>query len=436
MKRRIEDDNLRRAFCKAANVYGQEVLPAYRRPRHVTVLLNPAAGDNKSKTLFEKNVAPLLHLAGLDLHIVKTEFEGQARGYMDVIEKGSTDAVVLVGGSGLVVEAVTGFLRREDSEDVAANIPIGIIPTGKHTTLLRALLRPVLDRPPSLGDVKFMGEAAMAILRGSVTKVDVLKIERNESEGQTTEDKKTIYAVAGLEWGMHRDVEEIHDKYWYWGKRLKRKVAYFFSTMTFQPWPKTVAADIKYVDACEGCSKCFVKESDKRLSQTSAILDNRSLFQKLFTSTASTLKPSLTEEEEEEDRSHVVNEKCGDVKEMSVEASQIIAVLNSVAGEQRGASDRHNSTPTPPRSISLYSSAPATSRLDFIRDGWRRLKRKPLTGFDPPGGAVHHVREFQFKPTEASENTTDFFDVDNEPFEMMPISVSLLPKKIRLFSAL
>jgi hypothetical protein len=40
------------------------------------------------------------------------------------------------------------------------------------------------------------------------------------------------------------------------------------------------------------------------------------------------------------------------------------------------------------------------------------------------------------KPTEASENTTDFFDVDNEPFEMMPISVSLLPKKIRLFSAL
>jgi diacylglycerol kinase family enzyme len=60
---------------------------------------------------------------------------------MDVIEKGSTDAVVLVGGSGLVVEAVTGFLRREDSEDVAANIPIGIIPTGKHTTLLRALLR-------------------------------------------------------------------------------------------------------------------------------------------------------------------------------------------------------------------------------------------------------------------------------------------------------
>jgi hypothetical protein len=59
---------------------------------------------------------------------------------------------------------------------------------------------------------------------------------------------RTIYAVAGLEWGMHRDVEEIHDKYWYWGKRLKRKVAYFFSTMTFQPWPKTVAADIKYVD--------------------------------------------------------------------------------------------------------------------------------------------------------------------------------------------
>ena len=49
----------------------------YGRLRHVTVLLNPAARDNSSKNLFEKNVLPLLHLAGLDVHIVKTEFEGQ-----------------------------------------------------------------------------------------------------------------------------------------------------------------------------------------------------------------------------------------------------------------------------------------------------------------------------------------------------------------------
>ena len=60
---------------------------------------------------------------------------------MDVIGKGSTDAVILVGGSGLVMEAVTGLLRRPDSEDVVDSIPIGIIPTGKTNTFVKALLR-------------------------------------------------------------------------------------------------------------------------------------------------------------------------------------------------------------------------------------------------------------------------------------------------------
>ena len=65
----------------------------------------------------------------------------QATGYMDVIGKGSTDAVILVGGSGLVMEAVTGLLRRPDSEDIVDAIPIGIIPTGKRNTLVKALFR-------------------------------------------------------------------------------------------------------------------------------------------------------------------------------------------------------------------------------------------------------------------------------------------------------
>ena len=55
----------------------RQIMAPYGRLRHVTVLLNPAAGDNSSRKQFEKNVAPLLHLAGLDVHIVKTEFEGQ-----------------------------------------------------------------------------------------------------------------------------------------------------------------------------------------------------------------------------------------------------------------------------------------------------------------------------------------------------------------------
>ena len=68
----------------------------YSRLRHVTVLLNPVARDNSSKSLFEKNVAPLLHLAGLDVHIVKTEFEGQVGDVRLLIEYSLSLEVVVV----------------------------------------------------------------------------------------------------------------------------------------------------------------------------------------------------------------------------------------------------------------------------------------------------------------------------------------------------
>merc|ERR1719419_2428 len=131
---------------------------------------------------------------------------------MDVIEKGSTDAIILVGGSGLIMEAITGLLRRPDSNDIIDSIPIGLIPTGKSSCLAASLFSPLLPRPPTLGDVRFMGEAAMAILRGKTVKVDVLRVETQQQKLKTEVDtnvennsenlsgsngeveKKTVYA--------------------------------------------------------------------------------------------------------------------------------------------------------------------------------------------------------------------------------------------------
>lgn len=130
-------------------------------------------------------------------------------------------------------------------------------------------LSPLLPRERTMNDVKFMGEAAMSIIRGKTRKIDVLKIEADtkeqsneQSNEQTMEQdaaterssderseadsgenttttnsasrKKIIYALAGLEWGMFREVEEITDKYWYWGKRLKSRLAYLFSVVTLK----------------------------------------------------------------------------------------------------------------------------------------------------------------------------------------------------------
>lgn len=58
----------------------------------------------KSKAVFDKYCAPLLHLAGIKVAVVRTEHEGQARDLMAIMEK--TSAVVVAGGDGTLAEVL------------------------------------------------------------------------------------------------------------------------------------------------------------------------------------------------------------------------------------------------------------------------------------------------------------------------------------------
>ncbi len=83
----------------------------FQVPYHVTVVLNPAACGGKGRARFESYCAPLLHLAGIKVSVIRTEGEGQAKDIMEVIK--DCDAVLLAGGDGTLMEAVTGWMRRE-----------------------------------------------------------------------------------------------------------------------------------------------------------------------------------------------------------------------------------------------------------------------------------------------------------------------------------
>ena len=120
------ENALMQEYCLQAREFGRQNLTATERPRKIVVFLNPAAKDGKTKYLLEKHVLPILHLAGLELHVVRTEHEGQAKAYMNVIDNNIVDGIVVAGGDGTLSEVVTGLLRRQD--DLAQRIPIGIKP--------------------------------------------------------------------------------------------------------------------------------------------------------------------------------------------------------------------------------------------------------------------------------------------------------------------
>ncbi len=66
---------------------------------------------------------------------MRTEGEGQAKGILEVMK--DSDAVLVAGGDGTVMEAVTGFMRREDAKKLRTTLPLGVLPVGKRNRLAR-----------------------------------------------------------------------------------------------------------------------------------------------------------------------------------------------------------------------------------------------------------------------------------------------------------
>uniref|UniRef100_A0AAR2KHZ4 Acylglycerol kinase, mitochondrial n=1 Tax=Pygocentrus nattereri TaxID=42514 RepID=A0AAR2KHZ4_PYGNA len=192
--------------------------------KKATVILNPAASHGKANSLFEKNAAPILHLAGVEVNIVKTDYEGQAKKLMDLMEH--TDMLIVAGGDGTLQEVITGLLRRTDEESFSKT-PIGFIPLGSHNTLSESL-HLITDNK-----VRCITSATLAILKGETVPLDVLQIK--------SEKDQPVFALVSLRWGSFRDVAASISKYWYLGP-LKTRAAHWFSTL--KNWPQTRHASL------------------------------------------------------------------------------------------------------------------------------------------------------------------------------------------------
>uniref|UniRef100_A0A8C3CHZ4 Acylglycerol kinase, mitochondrial n=1 Tax=Cairina moschata TaxID=8855 RepID=A0A8C3CHZ4_CAIMO len=206
--------------ARPAPVFGNQLIPSSMPLKKATVFLNPAACKGKARNLFEKNAAPILHLSGLDVTVVKTDYEGQAKKLLELME--NTDLIIIAGGDGTVQEAAF------------SKIPIGFIPLGKTCTLSHTLY------PESMNQVQHITNATLAILKGETVPLDVLQIKG--------EKEQPVFAVTGLRWGSYRDAGAKASKYWYLGP-LKTKAAHFFSTL--KEWPQKRQADLMYLGPTE-----------------------------------------------------------------------------------------------------------------------------------------------------------------------------------------
>ncbi|KAK9873764.1 hypothetical protein WA026_002119 [Henosepilachna vigintioctopunctata] len=387
-KEYLQTQELMRVYCQKASNFGRQTLPVDRAPKTITVILNPNANKRSAVDEFEKYCAPILHLAGFMVNILKTESEGHAKKLVEDLN--NTDAIVVAGGDGTLCEVVTGLLRRTE-ENTVGLVPIGILPLGRNNALATSLF----PGGNSLKRVRSLVDAAMAIVEETTKPIDVMKVEITEKDDIEKESKPT-YAVSSLKWGAFRDAEVSKDKYWYYGS-LRKYATYVFngykSNLTWK-----VDADLKYSPPCEGCLNCLAKKNNN---------NNQKWFQRFSKEKSFDNKLAKT-----------LNPNCGVENLKKIETTDFVLYTSNTVSNEENIPKLH-----------LNIGPKFLNYFDFVKQGW-----KSENGHAREAKEKIDARVVEINPGVHSSNEKEvWFSIDNEAFEVRPIKITLLPKLITMF---
>ncbi|XP_037538705.1 acylglycerol kinase, mitochondrial [Nematolebias whitei] len=372
------DNAVRREACQLAKEFGRQLIAPQEQLKKATVILNPAASSGKANNLFEKNAAPILHLAGVEITVVKTDYEGQAKKLIELMEQ--TDMLIVAGGDGTLQEVITGLLRRPDQETFS-NTPIGFIPLGANNSLSPSL------HLLSDNKVKNITSATLSILKGETVPLDVLQIKG--------EKEQPVFSLVGLRWGAFRDAAAKISKYWYLGP-LKTSAAHWLYTL--REWP--VVRDV---------SISHLAPTLRPPDLPSQKPPRPNLIYRIIRRLKNYWNPPVEEPPKVEEP-----EKW--------EEQQLSTVEFYI--------QTHNKNPVERRvndSLMICAEPNNFTVGEFISVG--NKKQKDPTIFTENSTKLEasacHVKLL--------EGASGFYNIDNEEYEAMPVEIRLLPRKLRFF---
>lgn len=410
---KYEENAMMRRLCEEAMSYGEASRPLGEADRHITVLLNPAARDGKSKAVFDKYCAPLLHLAGIKVAVVRTEHEGQARDLMGLMEK--TSAVVVAGGDGTLAEVLTGLLRRSDHREAARRFPLGILPLGQTNSAASAVWG-FRGRPKP----RDLAEATMAVVRDLKRPMDVMEITPEKAAGQE-EAPQPVFAASEVVWGALRDAAGRKDQYWYW-PGVKKYMTYVFSSYKDLAWD--CSAEVEYTLPCSGCSRCRAKnQTDARTPEAGTPQPARRWWMNYLPRAALGTAQKKEPESTEPDYSLITNASCGELHHLT---------LGKVCEVVVGTQNTPQTTTIPSFALALNTGMENIGAIDFIKEGWRREW----------SGVREYVEEklvgeVSITPTASTTNDKGEereLSIDSEGFEVRPMTIRPRPSAVTIFA--
>jgi diacylglycerol kinase family enzyme len=273
---------LLQSYCLNALKYSKEKFNPESNIKRVTVFLNPIANKERGRFLYDKHIAPLLYLSGLDVRLIRLEKNSEANEYMKALDLNDTDCIVVAGGNATLNEVISGLMNREDSAQFLKRIPIGVLPIGQTNNFSRKWF------DSSDNEIRFHADSAMAIIKGETKPANLLKItvNQNEKESESNEkvDEKTgaysllkqnkIYALSNFSCGFVTSTDANLDNYWYFGfNTLRQRMNHYFMKRYLLRNPYNY--EFTYKNKCYGCSKCLNSvDLNNRLKQVNEEYEN------------------------------------------------------------------------------------------------------------------------------------------------------------------
>lgn len=467
---------LRRSLCSSLLAENHNTVTPSQRIRRLTVFMNPFSRRGKLLQEFEKNAAPLLHLAGLDVQMVYLDDDSELKGYLNILDPSSTDGVLLACDDHLVQNAVTGLLRREDFGDTLLwSLPIGVIPCG----VWNGLSYSKFDNNKSL----WYYNTLKPVIHGKTERFHALEIsiisrDKNlnynldESESKNNEPKellvKPVYALMGLEWTIWRDLEfgggqgsssgnarpisasnhggvasavslfspsswirnfgALWRSSWYWlhsSNPLSVDLSLLHLSPQFQlsadqssfqsrKRSRLKLAYLTYTPVCSGCSRCWQKRVKERMGPVPPQRKTQnSTFSRLF-GISSNLKTSTKTTYEDQIIERVENPECG--KKYNV-------ILDDYAGVVLALEDDR---------IRLDLMRRPNNYWDFVRQFLSWLYSRPYSAQANDLCARTLYCDHVYLTPLQTEN--EFYWIDNDYFEARPIHVRVRRDALNMFA--
>ena len=173
--------------------------PEGRPERRVLVLLNPKGGSCQAHKIYKLIVEPMLRAAQIAVEMKRTEYTKHAQLLTYQLDLDKYTGLVVLGGDGLLHEAINGLLTRRDWARVS-KLPICIVPAGTGNAVARSvgMLDSVL--------------ATYSLIKGNTRQYDAVLYEQ---------DGRRFYGHFAFMWGLVADIDiEGNTMRWMGHKRV------------------------------------------------------------------------------------------------------------------------------------------------------------------------------------------------------------------------